>query len=445
MKKMFRDSACLTFIRAASIITLLIPMFFSCRQPEEDYSGEVCFDVTIETFARQKYAFNSFAFTEDGTGYATINLITRDGLGSTRSFGFVKTDDKGRTWQRIGRRKGHCKEIRSFKDCLYFLVRHFYENQDSIRLVDHADILKCYPQDNFRVERVSRFGKDRYGDINDVYGFNIFNDSTFVCIIDKWSYAASDSLVITKDSGMTWSGISLPGKFLGSGSFAYSDSCIYAAVYEPEKGQQSLFVKDAVTGDEKVFYIKDDLFDITAAGNLFTTQPQMTFWKYDGENMERISAFHWNPSQGYGTYHPEFLVKKGDLVIGAGLQFTGKEGMKSCVFGSIDGGYHWKPLMMADDIHCERVAAINADEDSDSLSVLFARGGIDSPRTFNILTLKKKPGYNEDSVKHISDTIPDTESGSFSEAEKEVYDLLLKPLIEYYEKHVPGFSVPDIY
>ena len=161
--------------------------------------------------------------------------------------------------------------------------------------------------------------------------------------------------------------------------------------------------------------------------------------------MERISAFHWNPSQGYGTYHPEFLVKKGDLVIGAGLQFTGKEGMKSCVFGSIDGGYHWKPLMMADDIHCERVAAINADEDSDSLSVLFARGGIDSPRTFNILTLKKKPGYNEDSVKHISDTIPDTESGSFSEAEKEVYDLLLKPLIEYYEKHVPGFSVPDIY
>ena len=35
MKKMFRDSACLTFIRAASIITLLIPMSFSCRQPEE--------------------------------------------------------------------------------------------------------------------------------------------------------------------------------------------------------------------------------------------------------------------------------------------------------------------------------------------------------------------------------------------------------------------------
>ena len=418
-------------------------MSVSCRQTEECYSGEDCFDVTIETFAKPKYVFNSYAFTEDGTGYAAVTLITRDGLGSTRSFGFVKTDDKGRTWQRIGRRKGYCEEICAFRDCLYFLVRHFYENQDSIRLVDHADILKCYPQDNFRVERVSRFDKGSYGDIYDVYGFNIFNDSTFACIIDK--YEVSDSLVITKDSGRTWSGISLPGKFSGLCYFTYSDNCIYAAVYEPETGQQSLFVKDIVTGDEKVFYFKDYLFDITAAGNLFTTYPQMTFWKYDGENMERISAFNWNPRRGYGTYHPEYLVKKGDLVIGTALQYIGKKGMKSCIFGSIDGGYHWKPLLMADDIGCESVAAINADEDSDSLSVLFARGSIDSPRTLNVLTLKKKPGYNEDSVKHISDTIPDTESGSFSEAEKEVYDLLLKPLIEYYEKHVPGFSVPDIY
>ncbi len=443
MKKMFRDSAYLTFIRAVSIMTLIVPMFFSCRQTEECYSGEDCFDVTIETFAKPKYVFNSYAFTEDGTGYAAVTLITRDGLGSTRSFGFVKTDDKGRTWQRIERRKGYCEEICAFRDCLYFLVRHFYENQDSIRLVDHADILKCYPQDNFRVERVSRFDKGSYGDINDVYGFNIFNDSTFACIIDK--YEVSDSLVITKDSGRTWSGISLPGKFSGLCYFTYSDNCIYAAVYEPETGQQSLFVKDIVTGDEKVFYFKDYLFDITAAGNLFTTYPQMTFWKYDGENMERISAFNWNPRRGYGTYHPEYLVKKGDLVIGTALQYIGKKGMKSCIFGSIDGGYHWKPLLMADDIGCESVAAINADEDSDSLSVLFARGSIDSPRTLNILTLKKKPGYNEDSVKHISDTIPDTESGSFSEAEKEVYDLLLKPLIKYYEKHVPGFSVPDVY
>ena len=371
-------------------------MSVSCRQPEEDHSGEVCFDVTIETFAKPKYAFNSFAFTDDGTGYATVNLITRDGLGSRRSFGFVKTDDKGRTWQRIGRRKGYCDGICAFRDCLYFVVRHFYENQDSIRLVAYADILKCYPQDNFRVERVSRFDKDSYGDINDVYGFNIFNDSTFVCIIDKRSEAISDSLVITKDSGRTWSGISLPGKFSSSSSFAYSDSCIYAAVYEPETGQQSLFVKDIVTGDEKVFYFKDYLFNITAAGNLFTTQPQMTFWKYDGENMERISAFNWNPSRGYGSYHPKYLVKKGDLVIGTALQYTGKEGMKRCVFGSIDGGYHWKPLLTADDIHCESVVAINADEDSDSLSVLFARGSIDSPTTLNILTLKKKPGYNED-------------------------------------------------
>lgn len=369
-------------------------MSVSCRQTEEGYSGEDCFDVTIETFAKPKYAFNSYAFTEDGTGYATVTLITKDGLGSTRSFGFVKTDDKGRTWQRIGRRKGYCEEICAFRDCLYFLVKHYYENQDSIRLVDHADILKCYPQDNFRVERVSRFDKGSYGDIYDVYGFNIFNDSTFVCIIDKWSH--EDSLVITKDSGRNWSGISHPGKFSGSSSFAYSDSCIYAAVYEPETGQQSLFVKDIVTGDEKAFYFKDYLFSLTAAGNLFTTQPQMTFWKYDGENMERISAFNWNPRRGYGSYHPEYLVKKGDLVIGTALQYTGKKGMKSCVFGSIDGGYHWKPLLMADDIGCESVAAINADEDSDSLSVLFARGSIDSPRTLNILTLKKKPGYNED-------------------------------------------------
>lgn len=369
-------------------------MSVSCRQTEECYSGEDCFDVTIETFAKPKYVFNSYAFTEDGTGYAAVTLITRDGLGSTRSFGFVKTDDKGRTWQRIGRRKGYCEEICAFRDCLYFLVRHFYENQDSIRLVDHADILKCYPQDNFRVERVSRFDKGSYGDIYDVYGFNIFNDSTFACIIDK--YEVSDSLVITKDSGRTWSGISLPGKFSGLCYFTYSDNCIYAAVYEPETGQQSLFVKDIVTGDEKVFYFKDYLFDITAAGNLFTTYPQMTFWKYDGENMERISAFNWNPRRGYGTYHPEYLVKKGDLVIGTALQYIGKKGMKSCIFGSIDGGYHWKPLLMADDIGCESVAAINADEDSDSLSVLFARGSIDSPRTLNVLTLKKKPGYNED-------------------------------------------------
>ena len=418
-------------------------MSVSCRQTEECYSGEDCFDVTIETFAKPKYVFNSYAFTEDGTGYAAVTLITRDGLGSTRSFGFVKTDDKGRTWQRIGRRKGYCEEICALRDCLYFLVKHYYENQDSIRLVDHADILKCYPQDNFRVERVSRFDKGSYGDIYDVYGFNIFNDSTFACIIDK--YEVSDSLVITKDSGRTWSGISLPGKFSGLCYFTYSDNCIYAAVYEPETGQQSLFVKDIVTGDEKVFYFKDYLFNITAAGNLFTTQPQMTFWKYDGENMERISAFNWNPRRGYGTYHPEYLVKKGDLVIGTALQYIGKKGMKSCVFGSIDGGYHWKPLLMADDIGCESVAAINADEDSDSLSMLFARGGIDSPRTFNILTLKKKPGYNDDDMKYIPDTIPDTKSDSFSEAEKEVYDLLLKPLIKYYEKHVPGFSVPDIY
>ena len=68
---------------------------------------------------------------------------------------------------------------------------------------------------------------------------------------------------------------------------------------------------------------------------------------------------------------------------------------------------------------------------------------------FNLDVLFDDAEYMVDNFGNIIDRIreyiPDTKSGSVSAAEKEVYDLLLKPLIEYYEENVPGFSVPDIY
>lgn len=115
--------------------------------------------------------------------------------------------------------------------------------------------------------------------------------------------------------------------------------------------------------------------------------PDMVFWEYDGENMKPISSFRWN--RGYGSYHPKFLIKKGDLVICVASQYPGEAGKKRCIFGSVDGGYHWKPFLMGDDIGYSTTEIkknkIPVSSVEDSLSVLFM-----NEDKINILTLKKK-------------------------------------------------------
>ena len=355
------------------VVIILLPLLATCGQPEEDDASYV---VTIEEFSPENLSDieRIFAFESDGVGYAASVVLTeRDGRYYRENYVLSKTEDRGRTWTPVWKGKGECTTVSIYGDYLYY-VTHISEDSNTT----YSEIWRT-GRDRIKPELMSRFD---YG----IYGFHVFNDSTYTYGYHKDDNTplGKDTLKISNDFGKTWRNIEMPADFSGISGLAYSKDVIYASVSD-DKGI-FLYRKDIVPGEDKLFPSKF-MYSMQASDNLFTTYPDMAFWEYDDRTMEIISSFRWN--RGYGPYHPANMFKKGDLVICVASQYPGEVGKKQCIFGSIDGGYHWKPFLMGDDIRTNilyeqgKIAAI---PDKDVVSIIFGRGG----SNLHILTLKKK-------------------------------------------------------
>lgn len=355
------------------IAALVLPLLAMCGQPEEDDDNYI---VTTDEFSPEHLPEigRIFAFASDSVGYAATAVLTKeDGLYYRDNYILSKTEDRGRTWTPVWKGKGECTTLSISGGNLYY-VTHISDD----RTTTQSEIWRT-GRDRIAPELISRFD---YG----IYGFHVFNDSTYTYGYHKDDNTplGKDTLKITTDFGKRWRNIEMPADFDGITGLAYSKDVIYASVSD-DKGI-FLYRKDIVTGEKKLFPSKF-MYSIQASDNLITTYPDMAFWEYDGGTMEIISSFRWN--RGYGPYHPANLFKKGDLVICVASQYPGEVGKKQCIFGSIDGGYHWKPFLMGDDIRTiilyeqGKIAEI---PDKDGVSIIFGRGG----SNLHILTLKKK-------------------------------------------------------
>lgn len=318
-----------------------------------------------------------FAFESDSVGYAATVVLTEcEGRYYRDNFVLSRTEDRGRTWTPVWKGKGECTTVSIYGDYLYY-VTHISEGSNTT----YSEIWRT-GRDRIKPELMSRFD---YG----IYGFHVFNDSTYTAGMSLFDIAASKDtnlLVITRDSGKKWENVTFPGIFSGNNYLAYGGNNIYAALFMYNGDGQSLFIKDIITGKESVFPYRS-LYSIAASDNMFTANPSLVFREYDGAKMKKISRFGWN--FGYGSFYPKFLIKKGNLLLCISSQFTGEPGKEQCIFGSIDGGYHWKPFLMGDDIRTNilyeqgKIAEI---PDKDGVSIIFGRGG----SNLHILTLKKK-------------------------------------------------------
>ena len=374
---MYLVLVCLRYLRLAMALVLVFHVLATCGHREGKYDGDENYDVRIETFAEPEYLRAAiYAFDSEGIGYAAQPLYTKEDYGySRKEFILHRSRDRGRTWEAIGKRQGNCVEISTYKDYIYFVVYYY----DYYKKIDApSEILRCSTKNNYKLERVSRFDRE-------IYEFHVFNDSTYAC--GMYLGDDRDTLLVTKDSGKTWEEPALPGNFGGDQYLAYDGNNVYVALFMNDGSGQALMVKDIVNGKETIIPFRS-LYSIAASGNLFTANPDLNFYHYDGDTMEEISSFRWNPWQG--SYHPISLVKRGDFVVCRALQFPGETGKKDCLFGSVDGGYHWKSFLMGDDMGFPVVPIGDADDISagvDSLSVFFTNG-----KTLNVLTLKKKSG-----------------------------------------------------
>lgn len=174
--------------------------------------------------------------------------------------------------------------------------------------------------------------------------------------------------------------MSLPGRFsAGANCLAYSENNLYAAL---STGQgQTLLVKDMRSDKEQTFPL-ESLYSIVASDDLLASHSGVDFWQYDGENMNELSDFGWNPKNG--SYHPKYLKKNGELAICTASQYPGEEGKVWCIFGSADGGQNWQAIWMGDDIGCV-TEHVSGQSDEDAVSVFFTSGS-----RHYILTLRKK-------------------------------------------------------
>lgn len=315
--------------------------------------------ITMEGFGSPG-KFETVAFDDSGTGYAATKG------NNLKPYTFLKSLDNGRTWSRVSTLKGSCSEIVPHKEEVYFISRS-------------REIWKFRTQEDFAPEKVAAFGREK-----SIYKLKVFDDSTFVCGMnaiyrDLDSMTVLDSLMVSKDAGKTWSGMSLPGKFsAGANSLAYSENNLYAVL---STGQgMTLLVKDMRSGKEQTFPL-GSLYNIAASDDLLASHSGVDFWQYDGENMNELSDFGWNPSNG--SYHPKYLKKNGELAICIASQYPGEEGKVWCIFGSVDGGRHWQAIWMGDDVGCPTEHVGGAPDDA--VSVFFTSGD-----RHYILTLRKK-------------------------------------------------------
>lgn len=376
MKKMYRVSASRKYTKGVLILMLVLPLLVTCGQPEEDDDNYI---VTTDEFSPENLPEigRIFAFASDSVGYAATAILTKEaGLYYRDNYILSKTEDRGRTWTPVWKGKGECTTLSISGGNLYY-VTHISDD----RTTTQSEIWRT-GRDRIAPELISRFD---YG----IYGFHVFNDSTYTAGMSPYDITApkdTNLLVITGDSGKKWEKVSFPGIFQGNNYLAYDGNNIYAALSMYNGGGRALFIKDIITGKERLFPYRG-LSSIVASDNLFTANPSLVFREYDGESMEPISSFRWN--RGYGSYHPKFLIRKGHLAVCVSSQFPGERGKKQCIFGSIDGGYHWKPFLMGDDIRTNilyeqgKIAEI---PDKDGVSIIFGRGG----SNLHILTLKKK-------------------------------------------------------
>lgn len=322
MKRMYLVSKLRNCLRSIPAL-LLLGTTVSCSDKQ--------YDISYEDFIPENLPFgsHSFAFESDSIGYAaTILWETANGSLTHTGFSRIsKTVDRGRSWVKIADVQGLIREICCTSSHLYY-----------IRSMD-------YVSTDYALYRMSTTLKtpELLTDTEDKkYGLHIVNDSTIV-FLESYLRKESDSIFVSKNSGKDWYKLNIPGKFIGKSGVDYDGENI--CLTRLKDGEKQLFIMNIATNEHYFFKI-NNLFSIQIEDGLFARHPMHYFYQVRDSTLEFISSLRWQ--RFGGSYHPKFLAKNEDVVLGASTQYPGKKGRRECIYCSVDNGYHWKILSLRD-------------------------------------------------------------------------------------------------
>lgn len=289
------------------------------------------YDISYEDFIPENlpFGYHSFAFESDSVGYAaTILLETADSRLTRTDFSRIsKTVDRGRSWVKIADVQGLITEICCSGSDLYYIKSPDYT---SFRhKLYHFATDKKTPE--LLVDTEAR-----------KYGLHIVNDSTIV-FLESYFRGECDSIFVSKNLGKNWNKLNIPGKFSYEAFVDYDGKYIYLAILKG--GERKLLIINIATNEYFSIQI-DRLFDIQIEDGLFARHPMHYFYQVRDSTLEFISSLRWQ--RFGGSYHPKFLAKNEDVVLGASTQYPGKKGRRECIYCSVDNGYHWKILSLRD-------------------------------------------------------------------------------------------------
>lgn len=324
------------YLSAALLISIFILSFLSsCNDDRKCENIIIHEDFTPIGLPQTAHML---CFESDSIGYAATPILEDiNGRCHIEESVISKTVDRGRTWYTLGKVDGKCINISEYGQRIFVTTTNqFQRNQEQGGMKSEIWVIS---KDALKKTKIAQEG-------DNIFGLHIFNDSTYTYCLN---HNESFSYKITRNYGRVWETVYLPGQSVGN-KIAFCGNTMLIPIFAKvdSTSRSILLAKDIMSPTYKMFEFKN-LYDIQAADFLVALYSDMSFWKYDGENMKYLSKFRWN-GLFRGCYHPKFLTESNGVFICAASNFSAEKGRHNCIFYSSDFGKHWKPLLISDSI-----------------------------------------------------------------------------------------------
>ena len=282
------------YLSAALLISIFILSFLSsCNDDRKCESIIIHEDFTPIGLPQTAHML---CFESDSIGYAATPILEDiNGRCHLKESVISKTVDRGRTWNTLGKVDGKCINISEYGQRIFVTTTNqFQRNQEQGGMKSEIWVIS---KDAFFKTRIAQEG-------DNIFGLHIFNDSTYTYCLN---HNESFSYKITRNYGRGWETVYLPGQSVGN-KIAFCGNTMLIPIFAKvdSRSRSILLAKDVMSTTYKMFEFKN-LYDIQAADFLVALYSDMSFWKYDGENMKYLSKFRWN-GLFRGCYHPKFLT-----------------------------------------------------------------------------------------------------------------------------------------
>lgn len=349
MKIIYQDLKCHRF---SSIVLLLIVCL--CSLPACSGRGHKCdVDVSQEVFAPKGLGHGSylFAFESDSVGVATTTHWTKiHGRYYSLKYTMSKTEDRGRTWQPVGRGKGEVKYLKQSKENIFYLTKRKLgdvEAESSLKDRYSYELWKTGKSD-FAPRCVA---KEIQSDYDGVFGLHIFNDSTLCYFVEN-----SDSIRISHNGGNTWGYIVMQqdSGYVNTGVFYngcddvvdFDEDKIYAGMNSIGgdffRGKIGVF---DIYSKEQKYYPSYLGFDLKASNGVAVVMGGIFYDICDDGLRRKPHKFNWSL---VGRTDPKLLETHNGIMLCYAFKWNGYEKMKSCVGFSVDNGENWKGKLIDD-------------------------------------------------------------------------------------------------